>query len=370
MARLPQGVRKRKDGTLEKRFTIDGQRISIYAGTVKELAEKERETRNKIEQGLYKANNKITLNSYFIKWVDRKKMINKSYSIMTYTSIYNNHIMERLGGCKIRDIERRQVVEMQKELAESCTAPTVNYIIAVLKIILNDAIRDEIINKNPAANIKNLKVEKKAAENEHRALTEKEQAIFMQESKTSYYYELFALALCTGMRCGELCALTWGDIDYNNNVIHVTKTQTIGEEWRVTTGDPKTAAGRRNIPLSNNAKQILKSQREKMGNIYAFDQNAAPVFVSIYGKTIYNTAINYELTRIIKEINKKGHNMERFTFHAFRDTFATRFIEQGGNMQTLKKILGHSSIKMTMDLYAHVLPDTMQDEMQKVVINI
>lgn len=60
--------------------------------------------------------------------------------------------------------------------------------------------------------------------------------------------------------------------------------------------------------------------------------------------------------------------MEHFTAHALRDTFATRYIEQGGNPQTLKTILGHSSLSMTMDLYSHVLPDTKQKEMNQLKI--
>lgn len=60
--------------------------------------------------------------------------------------------------------------------------------------------------------------------------------------------------------------------------------------------------------------------------------------------------------------------MEHFTAHALRDTFATRYIEQGGNPQTLKTILGYSSLAMTMDLYSHVLPDTKRKEMNQLKI--
>jgi integrase len=58
--------------------------------------------------------------------------------------------------------------------------------------------------------------------------------------------------------------------------------------------------------------------------------------------------------------------IEYFTHHAFRDTFATRYIEEGGNMQTLKTILGHNSLGMTADLYSHVLPNTKQKEMDQI----
>jgi integrase len=373
MARLPQGVRRRKDGTLEKRFTIKGVRYSIYGNTTKEIAEKEQETRNKIEQGLYKKNSNILLDEYFAEWLNRKQIDTKGNSLKTYKSIYNNHLKSRIGKCKVKDIERRQVMDLQSDLTTNYSVTTCNYIISVLKIILNDAVKDEILAKNPADNIKaikDIKGNKKANESYHRALTAEEQKLFMQESRDSYYYELFALALCTGMRLGEILALTWGDIDYINNVIHITKTQTYNIDNKVDTGTTKTTAGKRDIPITPNIKQVLKKQREKMGNVYSIDFKNDNVFISLFGKTIYNSAINSEISRVVKRLNEKGYNMEHFTAHAFRDTFATRYLEQGGNMKTLQKLLGHSSITMTMDIYAHVLPDTMQDEMQKIVINI
>lgn len=66
----------------------------------------------------------------------------------------------------------------------------------------------------------------------------------------------------------------------------------------------------------------------------------------------------------MKRLEKKEIKIERFTCHAFRDTFATRYIEEGGSAQVLKTILGHSSLAMTMDLYSHVMPDTKQQEME------
>ena len=75
---------------------------------------------------------------------------------------------------------------------------------------------------------------------------------------------------------------------------------------------------------------------------------------------------HYSIDNVLKRLRQQGIEIERFTHHAFRDTFATRYIEEGGNMQTLQKILGHSSLAMTADLYAHVLPNTKQQEMQQI----
>lgn len=368
MARLGAGVRKRKNGTLEKRFTIKGVRYSVYGLNNKELTEKEQAIRKELDAGLYKKNRSITLNEYFNEVLERKKVDTKGNSLYTYRIIYNNHIMKRLGACKVCNIERRQIIDMQQTLMQELSPSTINYIMVILNIVFNEALKDEIISKNPASKIKSIKQTEKATDTIHRALTEQEQVLFMQEAKDSYYYELFALLLCTGMRLGEACALTWGDIDYNENVIHINKTQTFSIDGKLTKGTPKSEAGNRDIPLTETTKAVLKAQREKLGNLYKIDMKNDNIFISLYGKKIRNGVVNIEIQRILSRLEKKGQGIEYFTSHAFRDTFATRYIEQGGQPQTLKTILGHSSLAMTMDLYAHVLPNTKQEEMNRINI--
>lgn len=368
MARLPQGVRRRKDGTLEKRFTMNGVRYSVYAGTTKELAEKEQELREQIRSGTYKNNRNITLDNYFNEWIENRKRTTKENTLKTYNNYYQKHIKDIIGSCKIKDIERRQVLDIQKKASQDITPNSANMIIKTLKIVLNDAIKDEIITKNPANNIKALKVEQKATDTKHRALTDQEQILFMQALKGSYYYYYIALMLLTGMRCGEVGALTWQDIDFKNNMIHVNKTLTRDIKGKLIAGDtPKTDAGLRDIPINENIKNII-TEYKKQSDILPFITNN--VFVSPYGKFIDNGVVNREIRNTLKKLSDAGTPIEHFTSHALRDTFATRYIEQGGTMQTLKTILGHNSITMTMDLYAHVLPDTKQAEMQKIVINI
>lgn len=371
MARLPQGVRKRKDGLLEKRFTVSGHRYSVYAPTVKSLSEKEIELREQIKLTQYKTNANITLDQYFTEWMERKKTTTKSNSLLTYRRIYNNHISERLGKCKLSKLERRQIIKLQSDLLDQGKAPsTCNYVVTVLCAILNDAVKDEIILRNPAQSIKGIKQTEKATDTTHRALTIEEQKLFMAESKESYYYTVFAFALCTGARLGEIFALTWGDIDYKNDVISINKTATFDADGKQTTGTPKSESGNRQIPLTPIARQVLEMQKEKMGNIYQINHNECVIFPSVFGKMLRNCVINSEIKSVLKRLDAKGIHIEPFTAHAFRDTFATRYIEQGGTMQTLKTILGHSSISMTMDVYAHVLPNTKAEEMNKIQIAI
>ena len=239
----------------------------------------------------------------------------------------------------------------------------------ILKIVLKDAITDEIIMKNPAEGIKALKeVNAKAAETYHRALTEQEQRDFMQEMADEYYYELVAFLLCTGMRFGEVAALTWSDIDYKQNVIHITKTVTFNEDNTKTTGTPKSESGKRDIPLNDMIKGVLARQRKKQSTVIPTDKAENRVFVSVYGKIVDNGAVNRAISATLSRLEEQGKPIGHFTAHALRDTFATRYIEQGGSPRTLKTILGHSSLMMTMDLCSHVLPNTKQKEMDSLKI--
>lgn len=371
MARLKAGVRKRDNGTLEKRVTIEGKRYSIYGKSQEELLEKEIELHKQIAEKSYTKNKNVTLDKYYAEWIAEKKAYNKANSIRSYIITYDTYIKPILGNKALRNIEKREVVYMRDEVLKEHSTTTANYVITVLKMILRSAINDDIITKNACAGVKPLKnTEIKASESNHRALTIEEQTVFMQEFKGNYYYEFVALLLLTGMRCGEASALTWNDIDYEGNVIHIKRTITRDEAGKTIKGKtPKTDAGARDIPMNKAIKDILSRQKKKIAlqPIADIERN---VFLTPYGHYVTSKDINYHIRQNILKMAKKGYNMEMITAHAFRDTFATRYIEQGGTPQTLKTILGHSSLNMTMDLYAHVLPNTKQAEMDKISIVI
>ena len=368
MARLGAGTRKREDGMLEKRFTVDGRRYSVYGKNTKEVSQKEQEIRKKIESGMYTDNRNLNLDKYFEEWMEGKRGSIKGNTLKWYGAYYRGHVSPYLGNVKIQKIERRQVLNFQKELSESgLSIRTCNNILRIVKVILNDAVKDEVITRNPAEGIKALKeVTAKATETYHRALTEQEQKDFMQEMAGDYYYEFVAFLLCTGMRFGEAAALQWDDIDYRKNTIHVTKTVTFNEDGTTSIGSPKSEAGKRDIPMNNTIREVLSRQRKKLGNIVQMNDNR--VFIAVYGGIVHNHAVNRAISGALARLEEQGRPIEHFTAHALRDTFATRYIEQGGNPQTLKTIMGHSSLAMTMDLYSHVLPNTKQKEMDNLKI--
>ena len=366
MKQIRNGIRKRKNGCYEKRISINGKRISIYGNTLDVISEKEEKIRKNVYSGIYDKRN-IILDDYFEKWIKDRKLYIKENTICTYTSYYYNHLSPILGKRKIQKIEPRELRTVQEQLARKLKASTANICFKILRAILNDAVTDQIITHNPAKGIRLIKDNnEKAINTYHRALTIFEQEMLMSELKEDYYYEFIAFMLCSGMRIGEVAALTWNDIEYDNYIIHINKTLTRLEDGKNIIGNTaKTESSMRDIPLTDTLQAILTSWKNKKNNA-----SGDRIFSSIHGGIVQCGMINKAISKAIDNLKEKGYHIEHFTSHGLRDCYATRFIEQGGNMQTLKTLLGHKSLAMTMDLYSHVLPNTKKDEADRIKFNI
>lgn len=357
-----------KKQCLNYRYSYKGTRISVYGKTEKECREKAKAKEELIDRHCYVNNRNITLSDYYEEWQE-----SRSLTVRRSTKYCNNTMWSRiephLGKVKIVDIEKRHITQLQTALKKKETTAGVNLTVALLDTILKSAVNDRIISFNPCDGVKNLKrTEPKATDTNHRALTVEEQELFFRYAKArSWYYELFAFMVSTGCRIGEAAALTWKDIDRKNNVIHITKTLSRVSDSEFVISLPKTDTSLRDIPLTKNTLDILQQQREKCemfrrNNVISINDR---VFRSIKEGGVICSAVTgnciRELLKVIEQ--QTGTHIERFNSHALRATFATRAIEQGMNPQTLKTILGHKKLSMTMDLYAHVLPNTKQEEM-------
>lgn len=121
--------------------------------------------------------------------------------------------------------------------------------------------------KNPATRIKAARDENaKAVDTIHRALTEEEQNLFIEEAKSEWLYEMIALMLCTGLRLGEAAALLWSDLDYKNNVIHITKTITRTAEGKYIEGPPKSKNRYKGYPYDGCRKRCAEESKNKTNN--------------------------------------------------------------------------------------------------------
>lgn len=363
------GRRVKHEMVLEKPLVIDGEEYKVQGRTPLDLKENERLLRQQLE---ISAREDPTLNQYFQEWIfHREKTANKAATPYRYKMFYQNHIANTIGRKRIRDLRRRDILQLQTDMLKRVSPVTANYMLQLLKQILNEAEADELIEKNPAKLVKRLAVPgNTAAGTSHRALTVEEQQAFLDAVSDTFYAEFFTFLLLTGLRQGECAALTWGDIDRSSNVIHVRSTLTFDKAGHVIIGPPKSAAGERDIPMNDAIRDVLLRQEHRLIREWGRRSVAAQrlVFPSSTGRILHNATANKAVARALRRLEEEGRHIDHFSVHALRDTFATRFIERGGTPQTLKSLLGHASIKMTMDLYAQVLPNTKQREMDAVRI--
>lgn len=369
--RLPLGYSYREsEGRYMCRFRYEGESYCVYGKSIEECETKKNEKRRLLEERMLMSGPQATLAQYYNVWVEEQSKTVKKSSLYHDEKLWK-HIAKHLGRKKVRDITKADVIKMQNKLLETCTPETVNSVHKLLTRIMNAAIGDRIISFNPSRAVKKLKRTKDLARNtNHRALTIEEQKKFFEYASNAHYYNLYVVLINTGMRVGEATALTWKDIDFSAGTININKTVTrvSNSEYEVS-DTPKTSRGSRIVPMNKASREALISQKKK-----AFDLGIARsdelVFFTVDGHMTNYNCVNSAIRRSLSAIEKAGGHIDHFSVHAFRDTFATRCIEQGMTPNTLKEILGHSSLKMTMDLYAHVLPNTKADELAKIAIAI
>ena len=367
--------RRRPNGRIEYRFRYGGRQYSVTGATQRECRRRKEKRLAELSAGAPEHMADITLREYSTERLARIALDIKPSSLLSYQKKYRR-INARLGDKRIRDITRHDVFRLREELAGALAPATVNYYISLLNTTLNDAIADGIIMKNPAFRVKQLKsTGPKATETNHRALSLDEQRLLFDylKSADAWYYELFAFQTLTGMRIGECCALCWGDISDGLIHVHATVSQ-VGIGMYVVSQTTKTAAGKREIPVNDRITAILKRQREKLLRTFGIHAVAAPCRIFVprrdCGAVLRPTNVNRSLQWIIKAMNREGIAFAPLSTHALRDTFATRCVEQGMQPLTLSKLLGHTKIAMTMDLYAHVMQETKVDAMRSIEISV
>lgn len=377
---LGKGIVQRKNGRYEARFTNRfGKRVSLSSSDLKEL-------KKYYNQAIYDDKKQINIkdNMKLDKWYNEWMSVYKYDTIREntkryYNQVYTKHISPVLGNFQLSKITQLQIKKLLKSMDKNGLGyETRNKVKILLVDIFNKALINEYVRKNPAKGI----VVKRNEEVERRVLSEEEQVIFFDYSKGTFYDNFFVTALTTGMRIGEIAALRWKDIDWDKKVIHVTRTLVYQKfdgdtkkEFHL--GNPKTDTSVRDIPINKQCEVALKRQymqKSIVSGKVPITKKIEEQFADLLFTTRYNTPINSQIIsdaigRIVTEINYMRDTLdeiEKFSAHCFRHTFATRCFEAGIQPKTVQAYLGHATLQMTMDLYTSVMPKHMASEMEKV----
>lgn len=371
------GITQRKNGTYQGRYKDRfGNSKTIYS---KKLSELRKDLAVKIAENetFVSVRETIKLDNWFNQWIKiyKEKSVRPN-TLREYTHIYNKNISPFIGNRNINSLVKSDI---QRIITLAHTNGYGYERQNKIKVILSDmmarALEDNLILKNPVLGSK--VIDKK--ESKAKSLTLEEQNIFFEYCKNTFYDNMFNVAVNTGMRPGELFALTESDIDFENGFIDVNKTlvyQKYLTDTRKTfhLEEPKTKQSYRKVPINSvckiylerqiQQKSIVSSKRPKEQNDFLFT-------------TKYNTPINSviyadAIHAVIREINLLRPNndlFKNFSGHTFRHTFATRCFEHEIDPKVVQSYLGHASVKMTLDLYTHVTKEKSFNDIEKLVDN-
>lgn len=375
---LGEFLSQRKDGVYCARFTDRfGKRKCIYNKNLRQL---KIALNNAIFEDKNKMNivdNKTTLDEWYLTWLEvHKYKIIRESTKRAYQHIYLKHISPGLGKVRLTDITqvmvKKHIMSLEKK---GLQFETQNKVRIILQDMFDKAMIDEFVNRNPVRGIKLVRND----EVDRRVLTVEEQAEFFECCKGTFYDNLFTVAVSTGMRMGELAALRLEDIDFENRCISITRTllyqKLDGDEGKAFHFmPPKTKSSVRKVPINRQCELALKKQIMQKNVIMSKtpkkvnDEFKDLLFTTKYGNPMNCQNFTDGIRKIIDEINLRKDSleeMEYFSSHTFRHTFATRCFEAGIEPKTVQNYLGHATLQMTMDLYTHVLEQHKNDEISK-----
>ena len=321
-------------------YTEDGRpkRKWLYAKTTKELKEKIDTVKQAIRAGANLLDEDVRFGDYARMWLDTYKA---GRGINT-RAMYANIIEKKLApiyGIKVKDVK---AMHLQSLINDNSSMPrTCEQMRLTLRQIFKQAIEDGLIIRNPATAIELPRHIK----NEKRALTNEEKAAIKAADLTDRERAFVMIALGCGLRPGEIYALTWEDVDFANEVIHVNKSVVFNHNQPVLSV-PKTNKSIRAVDAPKAVINALK--------VYRSTNIAPKLFGGKYDDYKGKTGYNCEWERIKKKIEAAlGHETD-LTLYCFRHNYCSELYYSDVSTKEAQRLLGHSSYKMIMDVYAHL----------------
>lgn len=304
----------------------------------------------------------MLVDAWFDYWIGIKKQTVRPNTVRNYSERYERNIKGVIGNKLLTDVKPIHCQRIFSDMADEGYKTTTIYQTRIaLYNMFEFARENDVLITNPCK--KSLKSDMGKPSDKKEALTIDVQKKFL-EAVVGYSYEnQYRFVLQTGLRTGELIGLRWSDIDFENRTMKIERTMEyrykVGE-WRV--GPPKSKSGYRTIPLTDEAIRILENQRSKNKSLKLVPMEWKDiVFLCRKGTPVKNSTYD---TGLFKYCDRVG--IPRFSMHVLRHTFATRCIEGGMKPKTLQKILGHSNIGITMNLYVHITEDEKHREIDLV----
>ena len=368
MARRGENIYLRKDGRYEGRYTRgrkpDGKIIyqSVYGQTLAEC--KQKLTEAKVLHFQSDTDCKIygtgTVEEFMTYWLyDIVRYNLKESTFSNYVHYSNKWIIPYLGKEKLYKLTTEHIQQFINHLIkQGLSAGSIRNVYRTLCAMLNSAKVFSYLKMTPCENVELPNYKTKEAEtlslDDQRTLE-----IAAKQSKNVIGLTVL-IALYTGLRLGEICALAWNDIDFKNDRLSVSNTRqriqlvnsSDQKKTHVITDRAKSSSSIRVIPLPHFLLKLLEEHQSKHSmNDYV---------LSYKDKPLEPRMIQYQLKKLLKQANLKQVN-----FHTLRHTFATRCMEENVDVKTISELLAHALAKTTLDLYGHSRYEQKQEAMKK-----
>lgn len=276
---------------------------------------------------------------YALSWLNgrvKNRCAFRTYE--AYSSNLKRHLIPFFKSKTLDEITLQKADALSKKLQDEGHNPKgINLIFGVLKRVLIEAVREEVLEKNPLTHYKNLRPKPRGDVYWSESMIHQ----FLSANKEHERYLLYLVAINTGLRRGELAGLCWDRVNFETNLIEITRTRDRhGLDERL-----KTVSSRRYVPMNQVVRKALMAKRPKVigMDLVFLDQQGMPFSV-------------HHLYRDFALDQQRAGLQHKIRFHDLRHTFASQFMMKGGNIYDLQKILGHSNLELTQR-YAHLAPD-------------
>lgn len=369
MSRRGDNIHKRKDGRWEGRYQLPSNTSprykSVYGKTYKETKEK---LDNLRKEGIRENRPQLkerTMNEVISLWYFQKEVTLKGATRAKYTDIIDKHIRPHLGKMKISEVTNNVLAEFQKSklrngginskegLSVSYVKTMMLVVSSVLKYAFNEGFCMPFNINVPAPQRTKQEIRIIDANSQRKLLS----YINSNPDKTGTG---ILLSLYAGLRIGEICALTWNDINLEdetlkiNHTIARVKSPEKERAYELIIDTPKTMSSLREIPISSLLLANLKECKEQSSSNFVISDNSS---------FINPRTFEYRFHKLLDMCQ-----VENINFHALRHTFATRCVESGVDIKSLSEMLGHSNVSITLNTYVHSSIDLKKIQLEKMAI--